>query len=151
MEARYSEEEILARQRRNKRSGRSQVRRQQWLEEQDVEWGARWRYALWRWEKQQTQQAWEAWILQEQTRIRVVQQMQRIRMMDEVRRWKADDRWLRSLWQKAGEDAAWRIKDEQQEEDPKASTEKECEPALGSLEKECEPALGSLWDNYVLC
>ena len=67
--------------------------------------------------------------------------------MDEVRRWKADDRWLRSLWQKAGEDAARRIKDEQQE----ASTEKECEPALGSLEKECEPALGSLWDNCVLC
>ena len=147
------EEEILARQRRNKRSGRSQVRRQQWSEEQDVEWGARWWYALWRWEKQQTQQAWEAWILQEQTRIRVVQEMERIRFMDRVRRWKADDRWLRSLWQKAGEEvAARRIKDEQQQEDSKASTKKECEPALGSLsKKECEPALGSLWCNCVLC
>ena len=71
MEVRYSEEEILARQRSNKRSGRSQARRQQWLEEQDVEWGARWWYALWRWEKQHTQQAWEAWTLQEQTRIKL--------------------------------------------------------------------------------
>ena len=50
MEARYTEEAILARRRRNKRSGKSEARRQRWLAEQDVEWGSWW-LAFWRWEK----------------------------------------------------------------------------------------------------
>ena len=117
MDARYNEEEILARQRRNRRSGRSQARRQRWLEEQDVEWGAAWWLAWWRWEALQTQEAWQRWERHEERRIRVVRQMRTRRMMEEVRKWKAEDLWLRSLWQKAGDDAARRIKDEQQEED----------------------------------
>ena len=125
MEARYTEEAILARQRRNKRSGKSEARRQRWLAEQDVEWGAAWWLALWRWEKLQTQEAWQRWARQEQRRIWVARQIQTRRMMEEVRKWKAEDLWLRSLWQMAGEKTALSSKEE--------STEKECEPALGSL------------------
>ena len=98
---RYSAEEREARRRRNRRSGRSETRRQRWLEEQDVEWAVAWCMAWWRWQEwkaQEEKKMWVAWQVKMEEKGRSV--------VEETRKWKETDAWLRREWQKAGEEIA---------------------------------------------